>query len=311
MNLKELKGELRGVEKMDPDVRWSYFEALRTTSQVRNPALVETVFRAIHSGTEGFRKYELPGLPLWTLRLVRLRIAKPAEPRDFSTTKLKALDGAIRRAAAGLCCPYCHRKFTAAGLPSHSCKAAPTIMSAPVLGPKGGASFLISPVCYGNGARSLMAFEQAVARKRAGLPESSRLSRHAAIELQQVRHCRVCGCIDLDCADCFRRTGGVCRWVEADLCSACVETGKRSEPRKRGTPNGKGAQMIAAGIGPVNVTGLAGRETRLIPATGDRGRNCGQEQTPPKAKTPTPKPLAPAGPIPAARETGDEKGGAA
>ena len=34
--------------------------------------------------------------------------------------------------------------------------------------------------------------------------------------------CRVCGCTDDDCYDCFERTGEPCHWVERDLCSACV-----------------------------------------------------------------------------------------
>lgn len=36
-----------------------------------------------------------------------------------------------------------------------------------------------------------------------------------------VRACRVCGCTDEDCSGCVERTGEPCRWVEADLCSAC------------------------------------------------------------------------------------------
>ena len=36
------------------------------------------------------------------------------------------------------------------------------------------------------------------------------------------RKCRVCGCTDDDCTDCYVRTGEPCFWVEDDLCSACV-----------------------------------------------------------------------------------------
>ena len=36
--------------------------------------------------------------------------------------------------------------------------------------------------------------------------------------------CRVCGCTDDDCFDCYVRTGAPCCWVEADLCSACEAT---------------------------------------------------------------------------------------
>lgn len=39
----------------------------------------------------------------------------------------------------------------------------------------------------------------------------------------EARRCRVCGCSEMDCGDCYARTGGPCHWVEADLCSACVE----------------------------------------------------------------------------------------
>lgn len=34
--------------------------------------------------------------------------------------------------------------------------------------------------------------------------------------------CRVCGCTDEDCSQCIEKTGEPCRWVEADLCSACA-----------------------------------------------------------------------------------------
>lgn len=34
--------------------------------------------------------------------------------------------------------------------------------------------------------------------------------------------CRVCGCVDEDCANCIRRTGSPCSWVEPGLCSACA-----------------------------------------------------------------------------------------
>lgn len=37
------------------------------------------------------------------------------------------------------------------------------------------------------------------------------------------RHCRVCGCHDLDCSECFDVTGEPCEWVEADLCSRCAD----------------------------------------------------------------------------------------
>lgn len=43
-----------------------------------------------------------------------------------------------------------------------------------------------------------------------------------AVEFRDARRCRVCGCIEEDCAFCIERTGDVCQWVEEDLCSACV-----------------------------------------------------------------------------------------
>ena len=38
-----------------------------------------------------------------------------------------------------------------------------------------------------------------------------------------VRSCRVCGRTEDDCSECVARTGEPCRWVGADLCSACAE----------------------------------------------------------------------------------------
>jgi hypothetical protein len=34
--------------------------------------------------------------------------------------------------------------------------------------------------------------------------------------------CRVCGCTDLDCSQCIKKTGKPCYWVKDDLCSACA-----------------------------------------------------------------------------------------
>lgn len=39
--------------------------------------------------------------------------------------------------------------------------------------------------------------------------------------------CNVCGCHDLDCSDCFERTGTPCHWVEPGLCSACAPVAAR------------------------------------------------------------------------------------
>lgn len=58
---------------------------------------------------------------------------------------------------------------------------------------------------------------------------------HAMLEFLQAREradltrglhadesmCRICGCVDEDCANCWRRTGEACTWIEKDLCSAC------------------------------------------------------------------------------------------
>lgn len=34
--------------------------------------------------------------------------------------------------------------------------------------------------------------------------------------------CRICGCTDADCRQCFAKTGSPCAWIEPDLCSACL-----------------------------------------------------------------------------------------
>jgi hypothetical protein len=43
------------------------------------------------------------------------------------------------------------------------------------------------------------------------------------LQALDVRRCRACGCTDNDCRVCIARTGVPCHWVEADLCSACLE----------------------------------------------------------------------------------------
>lgn len=43
-----------------------------------------------------------------------------------------------------------------------------------------------------------------------------------------VRSCRVCGCTDDNCRQCFEKTGHPCHWVETDLCSACVTENQSS-----------------------------------------------------------------------------------
>lgn len=44
-----------------------------------------------------------------------------------------------------------------------------------------------------------------------------------------IKKCRVCGCTDNDCLVCIKKQGFPCWWVEADLCSACVNNEERSE----------------------------------------------------------------------------------
>jgi ParB/RepB/Spo0J family partition protein len=43
------------------------------------------------------------------------------------------------------------------------------------------------------------------------------------------RTCRVCGCTEDNCQGCIERTGAPCTWIEADLCSACVQPGAETQ----------------------------------------------------------------------------------
>lgn len=43
-----------------------------------------------------------------------------------------------------------------------------------------------------------------------------------AIEIILTKRCRVCGCNEIDCSNCIKRTGEPCSWPEEDLCSACI-----------------------------------------------------------------------------------------
>ena len=36
------------------------------------------------------------------------------------------------------------------------------------------------------------------------------------------KECRVCGCSDCNCNQCFEKNGEPCYWIEEDLCSACA-----------------------------------------------------------------------------------------
>jgi hypothetical protein len=60
-----------------------------------------------------------------------------------------------------------------------------------------------------------------------------------------VRKCRVCGCTDDDCRGCIEKTGEPCRWVEEDLCSACVGVEKPAKKPAAGTAK-KAAKKPAA-----------------------------------------------------------------
>jgi hypothetical protein len=51
--------------------------------------------------------------------------------------------------------------------------------------------------------------------------------REALREMTFIRSCRVCGCTDEDCAQCFAKTGKPCHWIEPDLCSACKDDPRR------------------------------------------------------------------------------------
>ena len=63
--------------------------------------------------------------------------------------------------------------------------------------------------------------------------------------------CRVCGCTADDCASCVARTGEPCRWVEADLCSACVSLQGRELTRAQVEAHARAAALQAAIAGEV------------------------------------------------------------
>ena len=46
------------------------------------------------------------------------------------------------------------------------------------------------------------------------------------------RRCDGCGCTDLDCRQCIKRTGMACHWIGPNRCSACgpVPTDRDAEP---------------------------------------------------------------------------------
>lgn len=66
----------------------------------------------------------------------------------------------------------------------------------------------------------------AACRARPGLdprlPAALAASRERKDRNRGKRRCRACGCTDADCRGCIARIGRPCRWVAADLSSACV-----------------------------------------------------------------------------------------
>lgn len=160
---KDLARELRKIDRMAEDERFEAVHGPRPTA----PAVACCVIYAVHSTVGDFR-YHLEKLPNFALPILRKRIAMPANPRVFSTSKLEMIDAAIRKAHASLACPFCHARFHAAGFPSHSCRKAPET-SVPVKS-------------YANGARHLTQTEMAIARIKAGLPCSATLRR--AVEME-------------------------------------------------------------------------------------------------------------------------------
>lgn len=68
------------------------------------------------------------------------------------------------------------------------------------------------------------------------------------------RRCRICGCVEAECARCILLTGEPCEWVEADLCSACqappgpptivVNEEEQARAAKRRESARKGAETV-------------------------------------------------------------------
>lgn len=76
------------------------------------------------------------------------------------------------------------------------------------------------------------------------------------ISCVMLRECRVCGCTENNCQQCIEKTGSPCHWVEADLCSACVEspettiktnTNGNEEPKRKGRTIGGGISKLISG----------------------------------------------------------------
>ena len=43
--------------------------------------------------------------------------------------------------------------------------------------------------------------------------------------MTQEMSCRICGCTDDNCTDCYLKTGEACHWQAPGLCSACAQEG--------------------------------------------------------------------------------------
>jgi len=52
---------------------------------------------------------------------------------------------------------------------------------------------------------------------------------------REERTCRICGCTDLNCSGCIKRTGKPCCWKEPDLCSACDDDIEKVKKELMGT----------------------------------------------------------------------------
>jgi hypothetical protein len=65
-------------------------------------------------------------------------------------------------------------------------------------------------------------------------PKPKKLARMRELgEGEPLPVCRVCGCTDEDCTQCFEKTGEGCTWVEPDLCSACAPEPSKKRTRAR------------------------------------------------------------------------------
>ena len=71
--------------------------------------------------------------------------------------------------------------------------------------------------------------------------------------------CRVCGCTDDNCYECYVRTGDPCYWVEVDLCSACATRGSPAGSDGDRFPGNASIPVPARAINPVTNYFFGGR----------------------------------------------------